>query len=69
VIISVPRFSYRFTFNVAVIALTYFLAMLYVRREEYSALVIGVAFAIYPWIPRLPEEPEVKPEKYTLFPE
>jgi hypothetical protein len=33
----------------------------------YSALVVGIAFAIYPLVPRLPQEPEVKPEKYTLF--
>jgi hypothetical protein len=71
VIIPVGRFSTRFTFNVAMIALTYYLTMLYaVHRQETWALVIGVAAAIYPWVPKLPEsnEPEVKPEKYTLFP-
>jgi hypothetical protein len=30
--------------------------------------VVGIAFAVYPWVPKLPEEPdEVKSEKYTLF--
>ena len=37
------------------------------RHEDYWALVIGIAFAIYPLVPKLPLEPEVNPEKYTLF--
>ena len=69
-IIPVPRFSNRFTFNVALIASTYYLTMLYaVHRKEYWALVIAVSFAIYPWVPKLPQESEVKPEKYVLFPD
>jgi hypothetical protein len=69
-IISVPRMPIRFTFSVAMIALTYFVVMVFVlhRHEEYWALVVGVAFAVYPLVPKLPQEPEVKPEKYTLFP-
>jgi hypothetical protein len=70
VIISVPRFSTRFTFSVAMFALTYFVVMVFGlhRHEEYWALVVGAAFAVYPLVPKLPEEPEIKPEKYTLFP-
>jgi len=37
------------------------------RHEEYGALVVGIAFAIYPLVPKLPQQPEVKPDKYTLF--
>ena len=37
------------------------------RHEEYGAPVVGIAFAIYPLVPKLPQEPEVKPDKYTLF--
>jgi hypothetical protein len=37
------------------------------RQSEYWALIVGLAFAIYPFVPKLPQEPEVKPEKYTLF--
>ena len=51
-------------------ALTYFVVMVFGlhRHEEYWALVVGAAFAVYPLVPKLPEEPEIKPEKYTLFP-
>ena len=71
-IIPVGRFSNRFCAYVAITALTYGVIMVLAlhRHEEYWALVVGAAFAVYPWVPKLPEQPdEVKPEKYTLFPE
>jgi hypothetical protein len=71
VIILVGCFSNRFCAYVSVFALAYFVVMVFVlhRHDEYWALVVGIAFAVYPWIPKLPEQPdEVKPEKYTLFP-
>jgi hypothetical protein len=55
---------------VSIVALTYAVIMVFVlhQHEEYWALVVGVSFAVYPWVPKLPEQPdEVKPEKYTLF--
>jgi hypothetical protein len=70
VIISPPRFSNRFCAYVSIVALTYAVIMVFVlhQHEEYWALVVGVSFAVYPWVPKLPEQPdEVKPEKYTLF--
>ncbi len=64
------RFPTKFCATVAAFALTYGVIMVFVlhRHEEYWALVVGIAFAIYPWVPKLPEEPDVvKPEKYNLF--
>jgi hypothetical protein len=50
-----------------VLAVLYGVNMVFVLHlhKEYWALLI--VFAIYPFVPGLPQEPEVKPEKYTLF--
>ena len=69
-IISPPRFSNRFCAHISIVALAYFVITVFVRHhhEEYWALVVGITFAVYPWVPKLPEQPdEVKPEKYALF--
>ena len=68
--ISPQRFSNRFCAYVSVVALTYFVIAVFIlnRREEYWGLVVGITFTVYPWVPKLPEQPdEVKPEKYTMF--
>lgn len=60
----------KVTATIAAFALIYGFTMVFVlhRHEEYWALVVGITFAIYPMVPKLPEEPdEIKPEKYTLF--
>jgi hypothetical protein len=70
VILPNPRIPTRYTASIAIIAFTYGVVMVFAlhRHEEYWALIVGLAFAVYPLIPKLPQEPdEVKPEKYTLL--
>jgi hypothetical protein len=70
VIISTGRFPTWVAATIAILALTYGVIMVFAlhRHDEYWALVVGLAFAIYPIVPTLPEEPvEIKPEKYNLF--
>jgi TonB family protein len=67
-LISSPRIPTPISATVAVIAFLYDVIMVFVlhRHEEYWALIVGLSFAIYPLVPKLPEEPdEVKPEKYS----
>jgi hypothetical protein len=68
-LISSPRDPTRITASIAVIALSYSVVMVFARHRhsEYWALIVVLSFAIYPFVPKLPQEPEVKPEKYTLF--
>jgi hypothetical protein len=69
VIIPNPRIPTKVSATIAAFALMYGVTMVFVlhRHEEYWALVVGIAFAVYPWVPKLPKEPdEIKPEKYTL---
>ena len=67
--ISIPRIPTPISATISIIAFVYGVIMVFVlhRHEEYWALVLGLSFAIYPLVPKLPQEPEVKPEKYTLF--
>ena len=68
-LISSPRIPTPISATISIIALVYGVIMVFVlhQLEEYWALVVGIAFAIYPLVPKLPQEPEVKPEKHTLF--
>jgi EamA domain-containing membrane protein RarD len=68
-LISSPRIPTPIAATVAVIALLYGVIMVFVlhRHEEYWALVVGLSFAIYPLVPKLPQEPKIKSEKYSLF--
>jgi hypothetical protein len=69
-IIPTARFSTKFCATVAAFALIYGVTTVFVlhQLEEYWALVVGIAFAVYPFVPKLPEEPdEIKPDKYPLF--
>jgi hypothetical protein len=68
-LISRPRIPTPISATVAVIALLCGVIMVFVlhRHEEYWPLVVGLSFAIYPFVPKLPQEPEVKPVKYSLF--
>jgi hypothetical protein len=68
-LISSPRIPTPISATISIIAFVYGGIMVFVlpRHEEYWALVVGIAFAIYPLVPKLPQEPEVKPDKYTLF--
>ncbi|MGC1905659.1 MAG: hypothetical protein WA715_17705 [Candidatus Acidiferrum sp.] len=68
-IISTPRFPTSIAATIALFALTYGITMVFLlhRYEAYWAFVLGLSFAIYSFVPKLLEEPEIKPEMYTLF--
>ena len=61
------RIPTNFCVGIASAALTFFIVVLYLRHQrEWWALVVALAFMAYPYVPKLPEHKEVKPEKYSL---
>jgi hypothetical protein len=65
-LISSPRIPTPISATTSIIAFAYGIIMVFVlhRHEEYWALVVGLSFAIYPLVPKLPQGPVV-----PVFPE